>query len=77
MNTQYAYPEIWTPDIQIYNSKTDIFGEALGPSVASVSSSGTVWWARPGVIDVMCKVRVVARRWPCNQCAHSTARSPV
>jgi len=46
--------EIWVPDIQLYNS---IQGTVLTlePAVAVVSSDGSVYWSRPGVLSTMCK----------------------
>ena len=46
--------EIWVPDIQPYNGAEGAF-ETLDSAMASVSSSGSIFWSRPGMLDVMCK----------------------
>lgn len=46
--------EIWVPDIQPYNVLTGL-AATLDPSMATVSSDGTVFWSRPGSLDIMCK----------------------
>ena len=46
--------QIWTPDITPYNTK-DGFTNTLSPANAVVSSSGSVFWSRPGILDIMCK----------------------
>ena len=46
--------EIWLPDLQPYNTITGII-DSLDAAVAQVSSDGTVFWSRPGLLDVMCK----------------------
>ena len=45
--------EIWLPDLQPYNTITGII-DSLDAAVAQVSSDGTVFWSRPGLLDVMC-----------------------
>ena len=46
--------EIWVPDLQPYNSNEPI-EDTLDASLAIVYSDGTVFWSRPGDLDVMCK----------------------
>ena len=46
--------EIWLPDVQPFNAFTGIHN-TLDPSVAVVQSSGSVYFSRPGMLDVMCK----------------------
>mgnify|MGYP006148648297 CR=1 FL=1 len=46
--------EIWLPDIQPYNSREGI-GTTLDKALAIVNSSGSVFWSRPGMLDLMCK----------------------
>ena len=46
--------EIWLPDIQPYNAYTGIHA-SLDPVHAMVSSSGSVFYSRPGMLDIMCK----------------------
>jgi len=46
--------EIWLPDVQPYNAFTGIHN-TLDPSMAVVQSSGSVYFSRPGMLDVMCK----------------------
>ena len=46
--------EIWLPDLQPYNAFTGIHN-TLDPTMATVQSSGSVYFSRPGMLDVMCK----------------------
>ena len=46
--------EIWTPDISAYNADVGLVF-TLEPSLASVSSSGAVFYSRPGSLEIMCK----------------------
>ena len=46
--------QIWVPDITLYNSLTAMT-ESLDPQLATVSSSGQVFWSRPGSLEVLCK----------------------
>ena len=46
--------ELWLPDIQPYNAYTGIHA-SLDPVHAMVSSSGSIFYSRPGMLDVMCK----------------------
>ena len=46
--------EIWLPDVQPYNALTGIHN-TLDPSIAVVQSSGSVYFSRPGMLNVMCK----------------------
>eukprot|EP00931_Biecheleriopsis_adriatica_P025326 TRINITY_DN15584_c0_g1_i1.p1 TRINITY_DN15584_c0_g1~~TRINITY_DN15584_c0_g1_i1.p1 ORF type:complete len:642 (+),score=74.35 TRINITY_DN15584_c0_g1_i1:262-1926(+) len=46
--------EIWLPDLQLYNANVGTT-LTLEPAIAVVSSSGYVYWSRPGVLDTMCK----------------------
>ena len=46
--------EVWVPDIQPYNAVSGIV-DTLEPSLLRVSSDGSVFWSRPGSLDVMCK----------------------
>jgi len=46
--------EIWTPDIKMYNSYEPM-ADTLEPTYATVSSDGTVFFSRPGTLEVMCK----------------------
>jgi hypothetical protein len=46
--------EIWIPDLQPYNAFNGIVN-TLDPAHMRVSSSGRVFYSRPGTIDVMCK----------------------
>eukprot|EP00929_Paragymnodinium_shiwhaense_P080749 TRINITY_DN42131_c0_g1_i1.p1 TRINITY_DN42131_c0_g1~~TRINITY_DN42131_c0_g1_i1.p1 ORF type:complete len:550 (+),score=29.34 TRINITY_DN42131_c0_g1_i1:73-1722(+) len=46
---------LWTPDLHIYSSRTPVsqsLNHAVGPDVRS---SGSVYWIRPGMLDVFCK----------------------
>jgi hypothetical protein len=51
---EFFSSEVWVPDIQPYNG---IQGTtmSLEPSPVRVSNDGSVFWSRPGVLDVMCK----------------------
>ena len=46
--------EIWVPDLQPYNAESGIT-HTLDPAMMRVSSSGRVFYSRPGSINVMCK----------------------
>ena len=46
--------QIWVPDVTPYNTMDSIIN-TLEPSTARVSSSGAVFWSRPGILDIMCK----------------------
>lgn len=46
--------EIWVPDITPYNSKVGI-DTTIDASLATVSSSGRIFWSRPGVLEVLCR----------------------
>jgi nicotinic acetylcholine receptor len=46
--------ELWVPDITAYNGYVGIT-ETLDPMYAKVSSDGSVFYSRPGTLDVMCK----------------------
>jgi hypothetical protein len=46
--------EIWTPDIQPYNAMHGLVF-TLEPSQARVSSDGSVFYSRPGSLEIMCK----------------------
>ena len=48
--------DIWLPDVQPYNAGEAI-SSTLEPSIALVSSDGSVYWSRPGTLDVLCKYR--------------------
>ena len=45
--------EIWVPDIIPYNSGDGI-SSTLEPAIASVASTGQVYWSRPGLLDLLC-----------------------
>ena len=51
--TDAELSEIWVPDIIPYNSRDGI-SSTLEPAIASVDSTGQVYWSRPGVLDVIC-----------------------
>ena len=46
--------EIWVPDISPYNGYVGLH-DTLEPQYARVSSSGLVYFSRPGTVEVMCK----------------------
>ena len=46
--------EIWVPDLQPYNAVDGIV-HTLEPALATVQSDGTVYWTRPGSLNIMCK----------------------
>lgn len=46
--------EIWIPDLQPYNAVTGLV-HSMEPAAARVDSNGTVFWSRPGSLDIMCK----------------------
>ena len=45
---------LWVPDLGVYNSLVPS-DDSLQYSTASVYSDGSVFWSRPGLIEVMCK----------------------
>ena len=45
--------EIWTPDLQPYNAMEPIVN-TMDPAMAKVFADGTVFFSRPGTLDVMC-----------------------
>lgn len=47
-------PDIWLPDVRVYNSK-DSLQNRFDQVYATVDSSGNVFYSRPGVLDVLCK----------------------
>ena len=48
--------DIWLPDVMPFNTGEAV-ASTLEPSVAIVWSDGTVYWSRPGILDVLCKFR--------------------
>ena len=44
--------EIWLPDLQPYNTDQGIIS-TLDPSTARGTSDGSIFWSRPGILDVM------------------------
>lgn len=46
--------EVWVPDIQPYNTMVGI-SNTLDAVAMTVSPDGSVFWSRPGMLDVMCK----------------------
>ena len=46
--------EIWVPDLQAYNANSGMV-MTLEPAAARVSYDGTVFFSRPGSLEVMCK----------------------
>ena len=46
---------IWTPDLTLYNNAGSDFRSSLEPELADVYSDGSVFYSRPGTIEVMCK----------------------
>ena len=46
--------EIWTPDITPYNSREGLTS-TLEPAVAKVDHLGSVYYSRPGGLDVLCR----------------------
>ena len=63
--------DIWLPDVQPYNAGEAI-SSTLEPSIALVSSSGSVYWSRQGTLDVLCKFRGL-NRFP----SHTSLRCPI
>ena len=63
--------DIWLPDVQPYNAGEAI-SSTLEPSIALVSSSGSVYWSRQGTLDVLCKFRGL-NRFP----SHMSLRCPI
>lgn len=47
-------PEFWAPDLQPYNAERG-FSATLERGHALVSSDGSIYWSRPGFLDVMCR----------------------
>lgn len=45
--------EIWVPDITPYNGMTG-FALSTEPTVITVSSSGSVYYSRPAILETMC-----------------------
>ena len=46
--------EIWLPDLQPYNALGS-FVQTLEPSFATASSDGSIFWSRPGSLEILCK----------------------
>ncbi|KAL1520081.1 hypothetical protein AB1Y20_023556 [Prymnesium parvum] len=46
--------EIWLPDLVPYNTVDSII-QTLEASTARVTHKGSIFWSRPGVLDIMCK----------------------
>jgi len=46
--------EIWLPDITPYNAADGLMA-TLDPAMAVVNPSGTVFWSRPGTIELLCR----------------------
>lgn len=46
--------EIWLPDLKVYNSRESIMS-TLDPAIANVYSTGSIFWSRPGNLEVLCK----------------------
>ena len=42
------------PELTVYNLATPL-NEALSGQLAEVDSNGTVFWSRPGVLDILCR----------------------
>ena len=56
--TSFSDPEtsdIWLPDITPLNALTGLM-HSLDPALALVSYDGTVYWSRPGMLEVLCKL---------------------
>ena len=54
VNSNLETEEIWSPDIELYNSKTTI-AESFDASLAEVDDKGNVYWVRQGSLQVLCK----------------------
>ena len=48
--------EIWLPELTVYNAIEPI-ARSLDTTYAIVSSNGTVFWSRPGPLELTCKFR--------------------
>ena len=46
--------DIWVPDLKIYNGRSDL-ASTLSRAPASVVNDGSVFWSRPGNMEVLCK----------------------
>ena len=46
--------EIWLPDVQPYNAVSGLM-HTLDAASAKVTPSGTVYWSRPGKLEVLCR----------------------
>ena len=51
---------IWTPDIELYNAARSI-KDTLGVKKISVTSDGSVYWSRPGTLEVLCNFKGLSR----------------
>ena len=49
-----AEKEVWQPDIGHYNAMVGV-QNTLESSVIIVSHTGSIYWSRPGMLEVMCK----------------------
>eukprot|EP00931_Biecheleriopsis_adriatica_P100875 TRINITY_DN76117_c0_g1_i1.p1 TRINITY_DN76117_c0_g1~~TRINITY_DN76117_c0_g1_i1.p1 ORF type:complete len:771 (-),score=133.30 TRINITY_DN76117_c0_g1_i1:42-2327(-) len=47
---------IWTPDIELYNGQASL-KSSLTSQLASVYPDGSVFWSRPGSLQVLCKFK--------------------
>ena len=45
---------IWVPDLTIYNLASPL-NDVMSGQLAEVDSNGTVFWSRPGVLDILCR----------------------
>ena len=45
---------IWVPDIKMYNSGDSLLS-TLDPAAPMIHSDGSIFWSRPGRLDVLCK----------------------
>ena len=52
--TEERNNEIWLPDIQPYNAKVGLV-HSLDPALATISSTGSVYYSRPGMLSLLCK----------------------
>jgi hypothetical protein len=76
--------ELWIPDVQPYNSLAPI-SETLEMADAIVSSDGSVFWSRPGTLDLICKFSVMLATHACLRapigaaalCSSCCARPPI
>ena len=50
--------EIWVPDLTPYNAVEGI-GSTFDAAMAVVQSDGSVFWSRPGTLDVLCRFSTV------------------